>query len=1228
VDETTAGHDGALLETLAERKSANGHDGPVPALHPRQLIGLQALAGNAAVAGLIERSRAPTQPRRALGPAAPVAAHAPPATAPLTEVSRQEPAADAAIGEASVPATENAPPEPAASGPPPGESDDDLAALDAAADAPPEGETSAEEERAAVATEARAEVSEPDRSAGPEPAESGGAAEPGIPIEARPAPEVPDLNGSDPAADLARVAAVPPAKLLHSLGAVVSSADREAQREQARLAAEPPQRARHPGAPATVEEPGSAHTAMPEPAPAPLPRPAEAADVEVKPGPSPRLPLEGNADPASVHQHRTLLSSALEREHTVGRQAAAQPLGEDQIYPSVPAETLRAAVSAATGSRGEAPAAPLADEDEAASIIAQQEKGGEIQNAVGLGLNAIANQREEYSQRTAGERAKADTEMAQLEEQNSREQAGERAGAKREVLGLRQQWSGAQQELVAGAQQEADAKSAETLATVATERSAAEHQAATHLEQGQQEAARTRREGEQQAAAEQRKSQGQSGGGILGAIGSAAQSVFDTAKHAVQSVFDKVSQLVRSAIERAQQLATAVLERARQTIVAVIKTAGTALLAIGDRVLTALPALRDRFRRAIRDRIAAAEAVVNRLAGVLKVAVQNSLNLLGAALSQAIQLMRRGMQAAIRGVRSTVRGALDFARGAIAAFGTFAVLVKDIAANPGRWIANLAAAVKDGLQNYLWPEIKSAVQSWFTDKVQEVVGVGQAIWHLLQRGGISFADVARMAWEALKAALPGILIALLVEKLMSLIVPAVGAILTIIQSIQAAWASLGRILKAFETFFAFLKQVKLGTAGPLFAKAVAAGAIAAVEFVSNFLLSRLKGAATSVSNRLRAIAHRIGQGLARIGRRVMKGVRAAGRGLRRLGQKVRSGVDRLRNRDRRSSAERERAKQQREAAAFSATKARLDALFAKGVSRLRLAREVSILRIRYRWGSLAVQGPADARRVDIVGGFSPRRHVASGPVSATESLEALIGEDLIAQTKLRFVKRDPFIDTTLKADFMRKLETLLREARTKKKSVSPYEMMKQVVTANIDRYRLLGTPISPDQLKRMGGLSRVISLTHVWDNYLTNEYRLDFGLRESWIAAIRQDRSKFDPKRHLRPDVEISGSNGIGFWYARYRSAGTTTSEYVSRLQLTPARYPLGALKFEMRSVRNNIQFLRPTAFDGMPHIEWAPALRRDAVWGIVPGVEPKIREAVSGPVPISAITHFDVILP
>jgi hypothetical protein len=842
-------------------------------------------------------------------------------------------------------------------------------------------------------------------------------------------------------------------------------------------------------------------------------------------------------------------------------------------------------------------------------------------------MSALASQRQDYAERTAGERAKADTEMRQLEQTNSQEQTGERAAAKREVLGMRRQWTDAQQEVVAGAQGEADAKTSETVQTVAQEHAAAEQQAATHYQEGQETAERARHEGEQQAAAERKKAQSQSPGGLLGAIGSFAQSLFDKAKQAVQSVFDRARQLVRSAIEKAQQLATAVMERARQTIVGAIRAAGSVLMAIGDRVLVALPSLRTRFRKAIQDRIAAAEAVVNKLANGLKQAVQGALNLLGTALSAAIGFMQKGMQAALDGVRSVVRGALDFAKGALSAFGTFAVLVKDIAANPGQWISNLAAGVRDGIRNYLWVEIKTAVQGWFSDKVQEVVGVGQAIWHLLQRGGISIAEIARMAWEGLKAAIPGILLALLIEKLMSLIVPAVGAIITIIQSIQAAWGSLGRILQAFEAFFAFLKQVKLGTAGPQFAKAVAAGAIAAVEFVSNFLMSRLKGAASSVSNRLRAIAKRIGDRLAAIGRGLAKGARAIGSGIRRAGQKLRSGFDRLRGKRPKSHADHEREKRERQEAAFVATKSKLDALFAKGVSRVRLVAAVGLLKLRYRWTTLHLRGADGTAHLSVVGGFSPERRVSEGDLilaKGAEDLRSLLKGDKMALLKLDQVQADPHIPEPLKHQFMDKVTARMKHwaKQTSRPPLAGYEVMCNVVRHNRQKWTLLGPEISGRAISDHGGLTRLINADRVYRSMLKRKYQDEYPNVTAWIEAVSRDTSLL--KRHISQSAKLSGKNQVAFWSERYHGHGVTIDRHVKQLRLDPAHYPIGAVQFVLPAAQADATvFHKPTAFDGMPHTGWTPP-DPISVWGAVRTENaPDVREAVSEPVAVSATTDL-----
>jgi hypothetical protein len=102
----------------------------------------------------------------------------------------------------------------------------------------------------------------------------------------------------------------------------------------------------------------------------------------------------------------------------------------------------------------------------------------------------------------------------------------------------------------------------------------------------------------------------------------------------------------------------------------------------------------------------------------------------------------------------------------------------------------------------------------------------------------------------------------------------------IIQALQAAWGSLSRILQAVEAFVAFLKGVRWGNAGALFGKAVAAGAVAVIEFISQFLLQRLMGAAGAVAGKLRALAKRIGSRLAAVGRGIARGAARVGRGIR------------------------------------------------------------------------------------------------------------------------------------------------------------------------------------------------------------------------------------------------------------------------------------------------------------------------------------------------------------
>src|SRR4029079_3314281 len=201
----------------------------------------------------------------------------------------------------------------------------------------------------------------------------------------------------------------------------------------------------------------------------------------------------------------------------------------------------------------------------------------------------------------------------------------------------------------------------------------------------------------------------------------------------------------------------------------------------------------------------------------LKKAVQKALDFLGAALDKALGLLEKGINAVIDAANAVVQGAIKAAQAFVDMLGQWAKLIKDIATSPGTWIAKLGAAVIDGIKNHLWAAFKTAVVEWFKAKVFELLGVGGIILQLLLEGGLDRDAITHMAMEALMVAIPIALVTILVEKLVSMIVPAAGAVMAIIEGLQAAWGTISRIITAFAAFVAFLQAVKAGGAGGLFA---------------------------------------------------------------------------------------------------------------------------------------------------------------------------------------------------------------------------------------------------------------------------------------------------------------------------------------------------------------------------------------------------------------------------
>jgi|GEM_PF-6594771 len=731
----------------------------------------------------------------------------------------------------------------------------------------------------------------------------GGGGGGGAAIEDKPVPPVPDVSSAEPAQALAVVSQLPPAQLQAGLSGVTAAVNSTVGKQRAELAANPPQMERPSGSPINKEGSASDRTAPPvsspkpvEKAPAgqshpvPLPQPlpplapspvqsisqpsndpqaikasldrlpTRDPSLNITAGSAPPLELKGDADPNKANEQKIKLEKSVADTHTKGQQELAQPMGENEIYPNVPKETLKAeAIGGGNGSNG-AVAAKGAAGDEAISVIAQQEHGAEIQSAVGQAQAQMSAKKQDHVTHVAQEKEKSNKEIAKFQSDNEAQQGQERAKAQTEVKQQRDTWNKEQTALVEKSRKDGDVEVAKGMKLVQQEQTQAETKASQHIDKGNQEAETARKQGETQATAEKQKADKESGG-IFGWLADKAKAFFDGIKQAIQKAFEIARTALKAAIETAKKLATEAIEAARKAIVSVIKAVGEALIAIGNVLLAAFPGLRDRFRNAIKSVVQKAEAAVNFLAEKLKQGVQAALNLLGKGLDAALGLMEKGMLAAVDAANAATKAAISAAKAAVEALGAFAVLAKDIGANPGQWLSNLGAGVMDGIKNHLWTALQAAIKEWFNQKLEQVLGLGMAIWKLLSKGGINLLEVGKMAWEAIKAAIPPALIQILIEQLVVLIVPAAGLVLKIIEGLQAAWGTVSRILQAMQKFITFLKAVKSGQSGPQFGQLLAAAGVILIDFVANWLLKRVRGAASKVAGKIREIAKKIGNGL-------------------------------------------------------------------------------------------------------------------------------------------------------------------------------------------------------------------------------------------------------------------------------------------------------------------------------------------------------------------------------
>ena len=894
-----------------------------------------------------------------------------------------------------------------------------------------------EEQEEEAAPAARADLNPAEARAGLESLAEGGGGEPagggggGGAISDQPEPEPPKVESLSPVAAVGAVSGLKVGQISQSIAGIQTSVSTKMETDRTDLAANAPSMERPSGSPQTrearIEIPAAAGAAAPaveetpqgeavpveEPEPLPDPGPSPTDQVVAPPiqgggeggtlteadaeniehavdevpttdaaldqtaGPPPTVELSGDADPQQAADQRAALDQTIVEQQEQGTQDVAQPMGEDEIYPVVPPETLTATVQPGGGGGG-AGAAPAVDDDTVA-IVAEEKQGDEVRASAEQASSDMQAGEEDHATSVEQENADHETKVQNLESENAALQSGQRSSAATQVQQLRGKWSQGQQQAVATAQTDATAAQDSMSTEVAAKQQEGNAQAAAEIEKGTTEAVNLKQDAEADAAKKKAEAEQESSGGILGWIASKAKAFFEGLKKAVHAVFDLARKALKSLIDGVKKLAAAAIDLARDAIVGAIRLAGKAIIAVGDVVLAAFPEMRDQFRGFIEDKVKAAEDTVNKLADDLKAGINKLLDLLGAALNGLLNLLEKAYMAAIDVVAAAVQGAIKFAQAAIALLGLLAAIIKDVAANPGQWISNLGAAVVDGIQNHLWKAFKAAVKNWFNSKLEEVLGIGMTIFNILLKGGIALAEVGKMAFEGLKSAIPVALIAILVEKLVAMIVPAAGAVMVIIESLQAAWGTISRILQAIDRFVSFLKAVKSGAAGPKFADAIAAAAVVVIDFVANWLVKRIRKPAGKIGGKIKAIARKILDKLKAVAKKIGKAVKKA---FKKVVGKIKSAFKKIKAKFGRkkgkakakSDADKKAKKEKKIQEAIAKTKEAIDKMLAKGSRPLVMKARLALLKLKYRWQQLSLVRQGSA--FTIQGSINPVVQVA------------------------------------------------------------------------------------------------------------------------------------------------------------------------------------------------------------------------------------------------------------
>ncbi|MFF7980853.1 DUF4157 domain-containing protein [Streptomyces sp. NPDC007901] len=578
-------------------------------------------------------------------------------------------------------------------------------------------------------------------------------------------------------------------------------------------------------------------------------------------GNAPGVQMQGAAEQTSDEQGAAVDTKGQDTVDTA-RDDSGRGMGEDQVYPDAPQEELKGKVPGADGGQGAA-AVPGASTGavpaDAASAVAEHDKGPEFQAAFSQGRKGMSDSRQTKDKDTRDSqtrhRQQVDTEIGR----NTKDQAAQRTKALDDVTAQREDWRKDQDQSL---KKLGDKKSdrADQVRKDVQDREKKTDDDVTRQKTDSDKQIKDKGDQAETDAKGKADSAAQDSGNWL-------TKAFDWIKQKVVEIKNAIVRIIRDArdavvnfIKNFKDTVERWIDEARTFIVDTIKSLIDDLIAFAVELVREIIELAARIRKFITDLVAAAIAFVTRLAAELRQLVTDLLNQLAKMLSDILNILKKMLMDVIKSIVDAVKTILDYASKLLGALGQFMMIAVDFLDDPGGWLSGAKNSAVDGAQHHLFREVQSAVKQWFQEKIQEILGIPRAIIDKLVKGGFSLERIVKETWDAIVPQLPFIIGEIVITKVIAKLIPGAGWVMAVIDAIRTAIGALGAILRAMGAVLSWLLAVRLGGAGLLFAKAVAAGVVALLELAYQYLLNAIGKYVAKVGRRLKGIAAKLFRG--------------------------------------------------------------------------------------------------------------------------------------------------------------------------------------------------------------------------------------------------------------------------------------------------------------------------------------------------------------------------------